>query len=296
LDSAPPPLACMTANRFKLQPKMKALTREILNEAGKSPQRTSLSGSGVLLLTLTLIHCAPTTKPHTDLLNRHLEGRRIVEQAVEVHGGMERWNRFAILTARYEEHWSWPFTWLGKNPWPVNNVRASLKLWLHEARAEAVFEDQGGQTWAYSDGKVTVSGTPARPSLHWKPWFVLPRTHYLTLLPFKFLDPGVQLEYLGKTRVAGLEFDEVLVTFAENVGTTPRDKYWALFDRGTARLTRLRLTVTAYGRLAVGEIIYEGYKQVQGIQFASRLRGYWRGPAAKWPLHLGTYYQATLEE
>ena len=259
-------------------------------------RHTSLLSLGVLLITLVLTHCAPTTRPHTALLNRTLEGRRIVERAVEAHGGMERWNRFASLRVQYEEHWSWPFTWLRKNPWPVNNVRVSLKLWLHEARAGAVFEDQGTQTWAYADGKVTVSGTPTQPSLRWKPWFVLPRTHYLTLLPFKFLDPGAQLEYLGKTRVADRECDEVLVTFAEKVGTTPRDKYWALFDQETARLTDLRLTVTAYGSLAVGEIIYEDYKQVQGIQFASRLRGYWRGPGAKWPLHLGTYCQPTFEQ
>src|SRR5215831_16395657 len=249
-----------------------------------------------IVITLLMTHCAPSVEPRTTLPDRFSEGRRIVEQAVEAHGGMDRWTRFTKLTVDYREHWSWPFTWLRKNPWPWNDVHATLRFWLHEARAEVAFEGQPNQTWVYRDGKVSLLGLPAKSLPHWRPDFVMPRTHYLTLLPFKFLDSGAHLEYLGKRPIAGQEFDEVLVTFEKNVGSTSRDKYWALFDPDTGRLTRLRLTVTAYGRLAVGEIIYEDFREVQGVLLASRLRGYWKAAGANWPLHLGTYSEPLFQE
>jgi hypothetical protein len=160
-----------------------------------------------------------------------------------------------------------------------------LTVWLHQARAEIVFDDRTDWTWRWASGRIDGSGAGPRPKLNWKPEFVLPRTHYLTLLPFKFLDGGARLGYAGQ--------NEVLVDFDAGVGATPGDRYWVLFDPDSGRMSRVVLTVTAYGRLAVGSLAYEDYQDVQGLRFPSRIRASLNGPG--WPLHLGEYSGWRLE-
>jgi len=208
-----------------------------------------------------------------------------VERAVESHGGLERWNRFRKLNVRYREQWSWPFTWFRTTPWPSNRISGTLTLWLHQAGAEFVFDDRPDWTWRWVGGKIDGFGAGPRPKLKWKPEFVLPRTHYLTLLPFKFLDGGARLAYSGR--------NEVLVDFDAGAGATPGDRYWVRFDPDSGRMRRVVLTVTAYGRLAVGSLAYEDYQDVQGLRFPSRIRAALNGPG--WPLHLGEYSRWRLE-
>ena len=79
----------------------------------------------------------------------------------------------------------------------------------------------------------------------------------------------------------------MLVDFDPGTGVTPGDRYWVLFDSDSGRMTRVVLTVTAYGRLAVGALSYEDYRDVQGLLFPSRIRAVLNGPG--WPLHLAEY-------
>lgn len=183
----------------------------------------------------------------------------IVRRAVAAHGGLERWRGFERVSFHYRESWSFPFQ--PANPWPENPIELDLALGLH-------------------DGSVEARPMPAGD---WKPEFVLPRTHYMTLLPWKFLDEGARLAYTGREDGR----DVVHVTFAASAGDTPRDRYWAYFDAETGRLERVILTVTAYGPLAVGDLRYEEYREVQGILVPSRIRALLSGPAL--PLHLGEY-------
>lgn len=245
--------------------------------------------SAVLLtLFIALGGCAPGRAPSTEA-DGGAKPRRIVDRAVQAHGGLERWNRFQRLTVRYGERWSWPFTWFRTTPWPTNNIRGTLTLWLHEARAEIVFDDRPDWRWRWIAGKIQGFGAGPQPMLHWKPEFVLPRTHYLTLLPFKFLDGGARLRYSGRSG----DRDEIMVDFDPATGATPGDRYWAVFDSDSGRMSRVVLTVTAYGRLAVGALAYEEYRDVRGLLFPSRIRAMLHGPG--WPLHLGEYSDWRLE-
>src|SRR5438552_191851 len=132
-----------------------------------------------------LAGCTPGQAPLQGGGGGRAKARQIVERAVHAHGGLDRWNRFQRLKLQYREQWSWPFTWFRTTPWPANNIRGTLTLWLHEARAEMVFDDRPDWIWRWTGRKITGSGAGRAPKLTWIPEFVLPRTHYLTLLPFK---------------------------------------------------------------------------------------------------------------
>jgi len=60
---------------------------------------------------------------------------------------------------------------------------------------------------------------------------------YWLLMPYKMKDPGVRLKYAGEKTIEGAEYDLVELTF-EDVGLTPRDRYWAHVNRRTHIMDR----------------------------------------------------------
>ena len=60
---------------------------------------------------------------------------------------------------------------------------------------------------------------------------------YWLLMPFKLNDPGVILRYDGRETIEGKSYDKLLLTF-DNVGLTPKDKYWAYVNRRTHLVDR----------------------------------------------------------
>jgi hypothetical protein len=193
------------------------------------------------------------------------DGTAVVRRSVEAHGGLDRWRSFEQVSFHYQERWSHPFR--VSNPWPSSPIELDLVFGLHDGRVEA----------------------SPMPSGDWRPEFVLPRTHYLTLLPWKFLDTGARREYLGRRD----GFDVVLVTFGDSAGDTPKDRYWAHFCVESGRMERVILTVTAYGPLAVGDLRYEGYREVQGLLLPSRIRALLAGVGVL--VHFGEYSEWTMK-
>lgn len=55
---------------------------------------------------------------------------------------------------------------------------------------------------------------------------------YWLLMPYKMRDPGVTLAYDGEEKKGDETWDKVVLTF-DNVGLTPKDKYWAYVNRTT---------------------------------------------------------------
>jgi class 3 adenylate cyclase len=55
---------------------------------------------------------------------------------------------------------------------------------------------------------------------------------YWLLMPYKMKDPGVVLTYDGEEKKGAAAWDKVVLTF-DNVGLTPKDKYWVYVNRAT---------------------------------------------------------------
>src|SRR5262245_2525964 len=60
---------------------------------------------------------------------------------------------------------------------------------------------------------------------------------YWLLMPYKMKDPGVTLALAGEEKKGGETWDKVKLTF-DNVGLTPKDKYWAYVNRKTGLVDR----------------------------------------------------------
>jgi hypothetical protein len=60
---------------------------------------------------------------------------------------------------------------------------------------------------------------------------------YWLLMPYKLRDPGVVLSHDGEERSADGAWDKLVLTF-DDVGLTPKDKYWVYVNRSTHRIDR----------------------------------------------------------
>ncbi|MBI4531873.1 MAG: hypothetical protein HY709_10200 [Candidatus Latescibacteria bacterium] len=56
---------------------------------------------------------------------------------------------------------------------------------------------------------------------------------YWLLMPYKWRDPGVRLSYVGEKREGDITYDVVTLSFEENIGLTPKDRYWGYVNRET---------------------------------------------------------------
>jgi hypothetical protein len=60
---------------------------------------------------------------------------------------------------------------------------------------------------------------------------------YWLLMPYKMRDPGVTLAYDGEAKEGGATYDRVMLSF-DNVGLTPKDRYWVWVNRDTHLVDR----------------------------------------------------------
>ena len=90
-------------------------------------------------------------------------------------------------------------------------------------------------------GRVWVAGRPAEASqndsLVERAYAMFINDSYWLLMPYKWEDPGVNLEYVGPKTDGTGAWEVVHLTF-ENVGLTPGDQYWAYISETAPHLMR----------------------------------------------------------
>ncbi len=92
---------------------------------------------------------------------------------------------------------------------------------------------------------------------------------YWLLHPFKYFDPGVHLDWAGRTELSdGRSYPTVHLTFEADLGVTD-DQYWGYIDPETGRLHAWQYHLQ--GREEKGDMIrWEGWQRVGDIRLAPR--------------------------
>jgi hypothetical protein len=151
------------------------------------------------------------------------EGRAIAESVMEAMGGQDAWDS--------TRHLSWDFMGRGRHhhwdKW-TGDVRISVPAGEDRQgnpRPATVtlmnINTREGRAWA--DGEEVV-GEPLAEMLEqgWRAWV---NDAYWMFMPYKMLDPGVNLTYVGEDIMADdREVDVLQLTF-ESVGVTPDNRY-----------------------------------------------------------------------
>ncbi len=144
-----------------------------------------------------------------------------------------------------------------------------------------VFGHDGKAAFALEDGRLRDDeGAPGEA------YYRAHGEYYLRSLPFKWMDPGMRVEYAGRETAEGKELDLLRITADENIGKAWKDIWLAAIDRKThllweARLTHHRENETWTTPRPTGttQITYRytDYREVSGLATPHRLEYFSEG-------------------
>ena len=93
---------------------------------------------------------------------------------------------------------------------------------------------------------------------------------YWLFMPYKLLDPGVNLADAGEETIDGTTYDKVKLTFGE-VGLTPGDTYWAYVNRETGLMDRWAYHLQDWEADREPTVwTWEGWQRFGGIMLAPK--------------------------
>ncbi len=161
----------------------------------------------------------------------------IADQVLEALGGAQAWNAthflrfdFAVERGGQEvvrrahtwDKWTGDYRLEGRTREGQKPYRVVMNL--HTREGAALLD---GKALAGDELKKQLEGAYAT-------WV---NDTYWLLMPYKLKDAGVTLRWDGERRDASGAWDKLLLIF-DNVGLTPKDKYWAHVNRATHLVDR----------------------------------------------------------
>ncbi len=189
---------------------------------------------------------------------------QVAESVIEAMGGREareqaRYLQFAFLvttpdgTYRTRRYHLWD-TWEGRYRYESRPDAGDVEL--------ALFNVNSKKGDIYRNGEK-VSGEEATRALE-SAYGTFINDSYWLMMPWKWLDPGVNLKYVGEEEHGGEMCDVVELSFAQ-VGLTPGDVYRGYVSRQSGLMVRWTYTLQS-GR--EGDWEWK-YADAGGIQLAS---------------------------
>lgn len=180
------------------------------NAMWKMVTRTIFSGLAVVVLVLSIEPCP--VEAQTDRT-----ARRLAEATIDQMGGLKSWNdhRFVVWDIFGESHY-WD-KWNGDFRWQRDSLLVLMNI----------------QT---KQGKAFVNGKEVRDPVRsmqlvnrgYERWV---NNSYWLLMPYKLLDPGVDLHYVGIDTADGGQVSDVIDLTFNNVGLTPNNRFRVFIDK-----------------------------------------------------------------
>jgi hypothetical protein len=90
---------------------------------------------------------------------------------------------------------------------------------------------------------------------------------YWLLMPYKLHDAGCKLALAGEEKKGGKAWDKLFLTF-DNVGLTPKDKYWVYVNRETGLVDKWDFVLKGENK-PPSTFTWEGWKSYGKIQLAN---------------------------
>jgi hypothetical protein len=121
-----------------------------------------------------------------------------------------------------------------------------------------------GRSWL--DGKE-LAGEELKKALERAYGRFINDTYWL-LMPAKMQDPGVNLASEGEAEKDGKTYDVVRLTFAEGVGLTPQDTYWAYVSKDSGLMERWEFVLTGQEAKDRATFAWTDWQVVGGVRLA----------------------------
>lgn len=184
--------------------------------------------------------CVPVAldaqSPGFDPARSNAKGMAIADEVMKAMGGSDAWRQTRFLRFDFgvevegkmrppRSHW-----------WDKETGRYRLEGKTPEGDAYLVLMNlntKEGSAWLKG---AKLEGEDAKKYLE-RAYGAWTNDTYWLLVPYKLKDGGVQLGYDGEMKKGDDAWDKVVLTF-DNVGLTPKDKYWLFVNRKTHLIDR----------------------------------------------------------
>lgn len=186
------------------------------------------------------------------------EGGSLIWQAIEAHGGLQRWFGNGPLFFH--------FNYQPLKKGPARNTYEIADFWtsrtVHQMATDTTWQFgwDGEQAWQRPD--TTMPGIVPRF------WALTP--YYFVGIPFVLADPGINYEVLKPDTLGGRNYDLVKITYEANVGDAPDDYYIIYVDQETKEVGAIRYIVTYFGKRKNSQeklMKFDGQQVISGIKF-----------------------------
>lgn len=161
----------------------------------------------------------------------------VAERTMEAMGGRKAFDAVRVLHFRFVVDRDGEDVVSRSHVWDRLDGRYRLETTTSEGKPLLVLMNTGDRK-----GDVWVEGRKlppeaAAPFLE-QAYGSLINDSYWLLMPWKWLDPGVELTYQGEKTVDGSVYDVVHLAFASGTGLTSGDQYWGYVSRESGLMER----------------------------------------------------------
>lgn len=211
--------------------------------------------SGLFLIILLVSACTSKKQESTTAAAQSNAVRNILPQLavnLEKHGGLSTWDSFGSLS----------FT------------NGDNKHILNLRNRNEVFKKDSAYTVGYNADQVWIMPDS---SAHPRAKFYRNLYFYFFALPFVGADAGVNHEYLGQKNFNGVDYDLVKLSYDENIGDSPEDRYILYINSETKQLYMINYSVTYFDKSkseSYNALVYTGWQTVNGLLVPTGFDGY----------------------
>ncbi|MEO5906219.1 MAG: hypothetical protein ABIQ11_05805 [Saprospiraceae bacterium] len=177
-----------------------------------------------LLFTLFFVGCTDSTKDSlTDPTLKKATGDKkaieLAKKVIEASGGKKNWDNIPYIS----------FDYFGRRYWFWDKFNNRYRVESEHRNLIAAGTLDGKETYMnFNDEEVTHPDSLSKfNELAYRMWI---NDTYWLIFPFKLLDPGVKLKYLGNCSTDSINATCIELTF-EKVGITPGNRYVAYIDK-----------------------------------------------------------------
>jgi len=221
------------------------------------------SSTLLAVLATLLVGCAAHVEIPSDATHR-AEGARLVETAVQSHGGMEAWP--AIGGVRLHLHTEGTMSvYPPETDWLLDPARnRGIMRWREPGRAIEVRYDgrsavivENGRC-IESEQRRTMGASRISNILFWFG------------VPWKFRDAGAIVSSAPPHPLASGAAPAPRFYVAYTLGETPKDWFLVSLDPNTARIARVEYVASELSRMLVLDGRWERYTEIEGLTLATR--------------------------
>ncbi|GMN07001.1 hypothetical protein MTsPCn5_23900 [Croceitalea sp. MTPC5] len=182
---------------------------------------------------------------------------KVVWQAMEAHGGLDKWYQNGPISFRFNYQ---PLD--GGTP---RDTYQAIDTWRSKARHYQAKDSTSQYGWDGKDAWVIAKDSTVFP-YNTRFWSLTP--YFFAAQPFVLDGNGVNLELLDQRTHNQRKQDVIKVTFDEGTGDAPDDYYVLYFDSETHILSVIRYIVSYPGYFKDGGHLPEKFMELNGEQLA----------------------------